>query len=108
MVVYNHDSNAITADPLKTKATDEQLNNISKFHTFLRKSEIFPKIHVMDNDCPGVVKVCIRNNKAELQLIPPNIHWTNSAEKVIGIFKDHFISGLLTVNPYFPFTYGVS
>ena len=42
------------------------------------------------------------NNNIELQLVPPNLHRTNAAEKEIGIFKDHFISGLTTVHPSFP------
>ena len=36
------------------------------------------------------------------QLVPPNLHRTNAEEKAIGIFKDHFISGLATVHPSFP------
>ena len=35
MVVYYHESNAILAEPLKTKYVDKQLNTIEKFHTFL-------------------------------------------------------------------------
>ena len=37
-----------------------------------------------------------------MQIIPPNLHRTNAAEKAIDIFKDHFISGLATVHPSFP------
>ena len=62
----------------------------------------FPKIHVMDSECFGVVKSCLSNNKAGLQLVPLHMHRTNTAENAIGIFKDHFISGLLTFTPYFP------
>ena len=92
MVVYNHESNEIITDTLKKKAVDEQLNNIAKFHTFLREHGI-PKINVMDNECPEVFKAYLRNNKSELQLFPKKLHRTNTSEKAIGIFKDHFISG---------------
>ena len=70
---------------------------------FLRKRGIFPKIHMMDNNCPKVVKAYLRNNKAELQFSPLHMYRTNGTEKSISIFKDHFISVLLTVNPDFPF-----
>ena len=56
----------------------------------------------MDNECFEVVKACLSNNKAELQLVPLHMHRTNTAENSIGIFKDHFILGLLKVNPDFP------
>jgi hypothetical protein len=36
------------------------------------------------------------------QLVPPHCHRTNAAERAIRIFKEHFKSGLATVDPDFP------
>ena len=60
------------------------------------------KIHVMDNECSEIVKKFLCDNDATLQLVPPNMHSTNEAEKDIVTFKNHFISGLATVHPNFP------
>ena len=57
----------------------------------------------MDNECSDLVMNFLQQNNLELQLVPPNIHRTNAAEKAIGTFKDHFITGLATVHPEFPF-----
>ena len=35
-------------------------------------------------------------------LLPPYLHRFNAAEKAIDIFKCHFITGLVTVDPQFP------
>jgi hypothetical protein len=50
----------------------------------------------------SISKTLLRTKNVNLQLVPPNLHRTNAAEKAIGIFKDHFITGLATVHPNFP------
>ena len=52
---------------------------MTKFHIFLWERGISPKIHVMDNECPEVVKEYLRNNKAEIQIVFPHMHRTNAA-----------------------------
>jgi hypothetical protein len=38
----------------------------------------------------------------DYQLAPPHIHRRNNAERAIQTFKNHFISGLCSVDPNFP------
>ena len=102
MVAYNYYSNAILAEPLKSRSASYLLEAISKMYMYLQSRGIQPKIHVMDNECPSVVKKYLQENNVELRLVPPFQHRANAAEKAIGIFKDHFISGLATVDPNFP------
>ena len=99
MVVYDNDSNSILVEPLKSRSAEHLLAATAKMHIFLRERVIHPKIHIMDNECSSTVQSYLKNNNVELQLVPPNLHRTNAAEKAIGIFKDHFISGLTTVHP---------
>ena len=103
MIVYDHDSNAILARPLKTKSAEEQLKNIQEVHKFLNDRGIHPNIHVMDNECPLVVKeyIIIAKNM-QLLLVLPCTHRVNAAEKAIESYKNHFISVLATLHPYFP------
>ena len=102
MVLYDFDSNAILAEPLKTKTEREQLHATTKLHTYLKARGLNPKMHVMDNECPGAVKQYLRTNHIAFQLVPPHVPRTNAAEKAIGTFKDHFIAGLCSVHPNFP------
>ena len=69
---------------------------------FLRERGVYPKIHIMDNECSSTVRSYLKCNNIELQLVPPNLHRTNASEKAIGILKDHFTSVLATVHPSFP------
>ena len=56
MILHEHDSNAMLARPLKTKSAIEQLENMKDTYKFLNDRGIHPKIHVIDNECPLVVK----------------------------------------------------
>ena len=40
--------------------------------------------------------------KVSYQLVPPNLHRNNAAEKAISTFKDHFVAILCSCNPGFP------
>jgi len=103
MIIYDHDSNAILARPLKTKSGIEQLQNIKEIYHYLNSRGIHPKLHVMDNECPQSVKdYILHNKKINLLLVPPHMHHVNAAEKAIDSFKNHFIAGLSTLDPSFP------
>ena len=51
MIVYDNDSNAILAEPLKLRSAENLLADTAKIHIFLRERAIHPKIHIMDNGC---------------------------------------------------------
>ena len=44
----------------------------------------------------------IRDKNTKLELAPPYAHRKNAAEVDIKILKDHFISGLYSLDPNFP------
>ncbi len=41
-------------------------------------------------------------NEQQYELVPPNIHIHNAAEKAIQTFKNHFWSGLANCDPEYP------
>ena len=91
MIIYDHDSNAILARPLKTKSAQEQLKTIQEIIKFLNDRGIHPKIHVMDNECLSIVLDYIKNTKKiDLLLVPPYMHRVNAAEKAIDSYKNYF------------------
>jgi hypothetical protein len=102
MIFYYYDSSAILAEPLKSRSETELLRAFSKLHQYLTDRGLRPALHILDNECPKGLKTYIRNANATLQLAPPNLHRTNTAEKAIDIWKCHFIAGLSSVDPNFP------
>jgi hypothetical protein len=102
MIFYDHDSSAILAEPLKSRSESELLRAFQKLHEHLTERGLHPTLHILDNECPKMLKAYIRHSGATLQLAPPNMHRTNAAEKAIDTWKCHFISGLSSVDPAFP------
>ena len=60
-----------------------------------------PKMHILDNEASNAFKAAIREN-CDLQLVPPDTHRRNLAERAIQTFKSHFISILAGVDQSFP------
>ena len=56
----------------------------------------------MDNKCSKTVKSYITKNEIDIQFVEARNHRVNAAERVIATFKDHFITGLATVDTNCP------
>ena len=102
MIFYNYDSNSILGEPLKSRRAKELVQAFKKLHTSLKDKGLRPSIHRLDNECPPPLKRYMKDEGITYQLVPPHIHRRNTAEKAISTFKDHFIAGLVSVNPKMP------
>jgi len=60
-----------------------------------------PTTHIMDNETSAEYKKAIRKN-CTIQLVPPNNHRCNLAERAIQMFKSHFIAIFAGVDDTFP------
>lgn len=61
-----------------------------------------PKVQILDNECPTALKKHFVSRNIDFQLVPPHLHRTNSAERAIATFKDHFIAGISSTDSSFP------
>ena len=60
------------------------------------------QLHWLDNEASKALKNFIAQEQMQYQLTPPHIHRRNAAERAIHTFKNHFISGLCSVDKNFP------
>ncbi len=102
MIFYEVDGNYIDAEPMR----DHNENVLIKAYEALwvrttRKRQDKPTLHILDNEASAAFKAAIRKN-CDLQLVPPDTHRRNLAERAIQTFKSHFISILAGVDPSFP------
>jgi hypothetical protein len=56
----------------------------------------------LDNEASAALKSFFTENDVEYQLVPTHCHIHNDAERAIHTFKEHFVSGLASVDPDFP------
>ena len=91
MVLYELSSNVILVEPLRNKTTGEMVAAYQKLVDRLEEGGVKPNFHILDNEISGEYRDAIRENKMKFQLVPPNDHRRNIAEKAVQVFKDHFI-----------------
>ena len=103
MVMVDIDSSAILVEPIKSRKDEELTRAYRALMDRLRRANITPKKHVLDNEVSAAMKSLIRDEyKMELELVPPGCHRRNAAEVAIRNFKAHFLSVLAGVAEDFP------
>jgi hypothetical protein len=60
-----------------------------------------PRTHVLDNEASEAFKTEISKN-CKIQLVPPDTHRRNLAERAIQTFKSHFKAIIAGVDDSFP------
>ena len=102
MIMYDYDSNAILAEPVKNRQTGELKTEFLTMYTKLANRGRSPNLFILDNKCSYELKQALTKNKLKYQLAPPYKHQRNAAERAIQTFKKHFIAGLSSTHPEFP------
>ena len=84
LVLYEPtESNAILVEPMQNRTSGKMLAAYQTLVNILKKAGIEPKLHILDNECSAKFKEAIRKNVGNFQLVPPNDHRQNVAEKAI-------------------------
>ena len=102
MVIYDYDSNAILARPFKNRQAKELVNTWTKLFNDLTRNGHTTENFIMDNECSKEMKTALTKYKMNYQLVPPDSHRRNAAERAIRTFKNHFLSCLATCHKHFP------
>ena len=102
MIMVEVDGNYIDAEPMKNKTSKEQIRAYKELLTRIKSSGVCdPKLHILDNEASKDFQKEIEK-QCKLQMVPPDTHRRNIAERAIQSFKNHFISILSGVDPSFP------
>ena len=102
LVAYNFDSNSIHVCPLKSCNDSDTIKAYEEIYSMLTQRGLKPQLHWLDNEASKALNIFITKEHTEYQLTPPHIHQRNTAEHAIRTFKNHFISGLCSVDKTFP------
>jgi hypothetical protein len=102
MILYDYDSNAIWAQPFKTRSAENLLAAYQLLHAWLCSAGLKPKLQRLDNECSKSLKVFMSQEEIDFQLVPPQCHHRNAAERCIRTFANHFIAGLCSTDKDFP------
>ena len=87
---------------MKNRTKGEMIKAYQKIINRMKTAGLGLKTHRLDNKASAVYKECIRHNSMIHDLVPPDNHRSNLAERAIQTFKHHFISILSGVGDKFP------
>jgi hypothetical protein len=102
MVLYDYDSNAILAQPIKDRTAPELLKAFQFMEQELVARGLKPKLVKLDNEASKLLKNYLYQQDIAFKLVPPYSHRRNSAERAIRSFKDRLIAGLCSTDKSFP------
>jgi TfoX/Sxy family transcriptional regulator of competence genes len=102
MVLVEVDGNYIDAEPMKNRSAGSMIKAyLALWARITATGTIRPTTHLMDNEASAELKAEIKKN-CSIQLVPPDNHRRNLAERAIQTFKSHFKSVLAGVDDSFP------
>jgi hypothetical protein len=87
---------------MKSRSASEWVKAYDSIHQELTVKGFKPKLQTLDNEASTALKNFFTVNDITYQLVPPHCHRRNAAERAIITFKEHFVAGLSSVDPYFP------
>eukprot|EP00804_Cyclotella_cryptica_P029865 CCRYP_010777-RA/>CCRYP_010777-RA protein AED:0.22 eAED:0.28 QI:0/0/0/1/1/1/4/0/696 len=102
MILYHTDSNSIWVEPTKNRTEGELILACTRALARMQSCGLSPKHQVLDNEASTAYKQAILNSGMTYQLVPPDDHRRNVAEKAIQTWKDHFIAVLSGTADKFP------
>ncbi len=90
MVLVEVDGNYIDTEPMKNRSTGSMIKAyLTLWKQLTETRSVKPITHILDNEASAELKETIKKN-CTIQLVPPDNHRRNLAERAIQTFKNHF------------------
>jgi hypothetical protein len=103
MIAYHADGNLILQQAFKTRNECHRIAAYNSIMTRLAARGLAVNFQILDNEASAAYKEAITFKwNAKFQLVPPDMHCRNQAERAIRTFKNHFLLILAGVNATFP------
>ena len=103
MVAYHYDGNAILVQPFQSKHDTHRIPAYNTIMTRLKARGLTVNKQILDNEASVEYRRTITDKwHCTYQLVPPDMHRRNRAERAIRTFKAHFLAILAGVDPAFP------
>jgi hypothetical protein len=101
MVCYVYDWNYVKVIPIKSRSALEWVKAYDHINQELTVKGFNPKLQTLNNEASTALKHFFTANDVAYQLVSPHCPRRNAAERAIRTFKEHFVTGLSSVDPTF-------
>jgi len=103
MIAHHADGNLILQQAFKTRSDKHRIEAYNAIMSRLSAKGLVVDLQILDNEASSAYKHAITDTwQCKFQLVPPDMHRRNRAERAIRTFKDHFLAILAGVDPTFP------
>jgi hypothetical protein len=103
MIAFHADGKLILQQAFKTKSDHHCITAYNAIMTRLAAWGLSVDLQILDNEASSAYKEAITFKwNATFQLVPPNMHCRNRAERTIRTFKNHFLAILAGIDAVFP------
>ena len=99
--MYVYDFNAILTIAMNNRSDKEIIRDFTSLTEDLKIRGIDPGFHFMDNEASTALKMTMTSMNINYQLVTPSNHRAKNTEREIQKFKNHFISGMYSLDRYF-------
>ena len=102
LILYSDDGNYIKPIAMTDRTKQSYLKaHKEAMHYFVSRG-YKPTFQRLDNETSTAFEDHLKKNDIKVDLVPPNQHRRNKAERAIRTFKNHFIALMAGVDPAFP------
>ena len=84
---------------MKEISDSEVIQVFRDLHDHLLTRRRNPAYMRLDNEASPSFQRELKSKDIDFQLAPPGMHFHNTEERAISIFKDHFIAGFFSPDP---------
>jgi hypothetical protein len=103
MIAFHANGNLILQQAFKYKSNCHRITAYNTIMTCSAARGLSVDLQILDNKASAAYKEAITFRwNAPFQLVPPDMHRCNWAERTIRTFKDHFLAILASVDSAFP------
>jgi len=83
---------------MKSRSDESTVEAVKDIYGYLKMKNLQSKLCVLGNKCSKAVKIYIRSNGTNIQIVEPHNHSVNAAEPTVKAIKYHVIAGLAIVD----------
>ena len=102
-VMFSFYRGYVHTEAMKDRSSASLVAAYAATFAYYRRSNQTPRYQRLDNETSAAVDTYLRDiAKVVIEFVPPNNKRTNTAERIIRTWRNHFISGLHSLDSRFP------
>jgi hypothetical protein len=101
-ILYDYDRTSVLSAPMKNRGDKDMVRTFDSLIQSLVIRGLKPNLQHLDNKASFTLRNYLTKQGIDYQLAPPHVNRSKNSERAIQTFKNHFISGICSVDPTFP------